>query len=340
MSGRAVGFGIRLPVAGTFADVQNIEKVAVHAEDLGFDALWVHDYLIWNEDLDRRHVSCGSIETVVDGREPVFFESITTLAYLAALTSQIRLGFSVLVLPYREPIATAKQLATLDTLAQGRLILGLGVGATKKTGNVDFEVLGIDRRSKYDRAREYLEAMHAIWTSDPAEYHGEYVDFDGAVVYPRPVQQPGPEVWMAGVSPRGMDLVARFADGWLPTWLTPETYPAKLAELGELLSGYGRAIEDVRIGDEIVVCVGADDADAIARSKATVGTFTAGFTARSEKDALEASLIGGVDTVRRRAHDLAEAGVQHFEMKPIYHSIDDLTEQMEQLAGSVMADFQ
>lgn len=339
MSRHAVEFGIRLPVAGTFADVESIEAVAVHAEQLGYDALWVHDYLIWNKDLDRRHVSCGSIEAVVDDRPPIFFESITTLAYLAALTSRIRLGFSVLVLPYREPIATAKQLATLDTLAGGRLILGLGVGAMKKTGNVDFEVLNIDRRSKYDRAREYLEAMQAIWTNDPAEYHGEYVNFDGAVVYPRPVQQPGPEVWMAGVSPRGMDLVARFADGWLPTWLTPDGYGPKLAELAEMLDGYGRKIGDVRIGDEIVVCLGADDDDAIARAKATVGTFTAGFTARSEEDAIAASLIGGADTLLRRTHAFVEGGVQHFEMKPIYHSVDDLKAQMERFAGSVMADF-
>ena len=124
MSRHAVEFGIRLPVAGTFAEVDGIAEVARHAEELGYDALWVHDYLIWNKDLDRRHVSCGSIETVVDDRPPVFYESITTLAYLAGLTSRIRLGFSVLVLPYREPIATAKQLATLDTLAKGRRAAG------------------------------------------------------------------------------------------------------------------------------------------------------------------------------------------------------------------------
>jgi probable F420-dependent oxidoreductase len=339
VSRHAVEFGIRLPVAGTFAEVGNITEVALHAEELGYDALWVHDYLIWNKDLDRRHVSCGSIETVIDDRPPVFYESITTLAYLAGLTSQIRLGFSVLILPYREPIAAAKQLATLDTLSKGRLILGLGAGATRKTGNVDFEVLGIDRRTKYERLREYLESMQAIWTQDPAEYHGEYVDFAGAVVYPRPVQQPGPEIWMAGVAPRGMDLVARFASGWLPTWLTPAGYPEKISELSGLLEGYGRRIEDVRVGDEIVVCVGADDADAGSRSTDTVKTFTAGFTARSEEDAIAASLIGGVDTLRRRAHAFVDAGVQHFEMKPIYHSLDDLKRQMDRFASSVMAEF-
>lgn len=339
MSRRQVEFGIRLPVAGTFAEVANITAVADHAEALGYDALWVHDYLIWNEDLDRRHVSCGSIEAVQGDRPPIFFESITTLAYLAAATAKIRLGFSVLVLPYREPIATAKQLATLDTLSGGRLILGLGAGATKKTGNVDFEVLGIDRRSKYDRLREYLEAMQAIWTQNPASYQGQYVDFEGAVVYPRPIQQPGPEIWMAGVSERGMDLVARFAGGWLPTWLTPDGYRVKLEELEQRLEGYGRTLDQVRIGDEIVVCLGTSDGDAVARSKATVGTFTSGFTARSEDEAFAASLIGSVDTVRERTQALADAGVQHFEMKPIYHSLDDLKDQMERFATGVMAKF-
>lgn len=313
--------------------------MATRAEDLGYDALWVHDYLIWNKDLDRRHVSCGSIETVRDDRAPVFFESITTLAYLAGLTSKIRLGFSVLILPYREPIATAKQLATLDVFSQGRLMLGLGAGAMRQTGNVDFEVIGIERRTKYDRLREYLEAMQTIWTQDPAAYHGTYVDFEGAVVYPRPVQQPGPETWMAGLGPKGIDLVARFADGWLPTWLTPDGYREKTAQLGELLEGYGRTLADVCVGDEIVVCLGEDDEDAAARSRKTVATFTSGFTARSKEDAIAASLIGGPETLLRRVHAFVDAGVQHFEMKPIYGSIDDLEGQMDTFAGSIMAEF-
>lgn len=144
---------------------------------------------------------------------------------------------------------------------------------------------------------------------------------------------------MAGVSERGMDLVAHFAGGWLPTWLTPDGYRIKLEELEQKLQGYGRTLEQVRVGDEIVVCLGTSDEDAVARSKATVGTFTSGFTARSEEEALAASLIGSVDTVRERARALADAGVQHFEMKPIYHSIDDLKGQMERFASGVMVEF-
>ena len=339
MTRHAAEFGIRLPVAGTFAEVENIARVARRAEDLGYDALWVHDYLIWNKDLDRRHVSCGSIETVRDDRPPVFFESVTTLAYLAGITSKIRLGFSVLILPYREPLATAKQLATLDVLSRGRLMLGLGAGAMRKTGNVDFEVLGIDRRTKYDRLREYLESMQAIWTQDPAAYRGTYVDFEGAVVYPRPVQQPSPEIWMAGLGPKGIDLVARYADGWLPTWLTPAGYREKAAQLGELLKSYGRTLADVRIGGEIVVCLGKDDEDAAARSRQTVATFTSGFTARSEQEAISASLIGGPETLLRRVRAFVDAGVQHFEMKPIYGSIDDLEAQMETFSSRIIAEF-
>src|SRR5215813_4594750 len=139
-------FGVRMPCAGALATPDNMREAAQAAERLGFDSLWVHDYIIWTKALDRIHISCGSreaVEAAGPDYPPVFYESISNLAFLAGVTETIKIGLGVLVLPYRDPGVTAKQLATVDALSKGRLILGVGQGAAKSTQNVDFEVLGI-----------------------------------------------------------------------------------------------------------------------------------------------------------------------------------------------------
>ncbi len=141
------------------ASAKNIARISQEGEALGYDALWVHDYIVWTKELDRTHVSCGSIELVKDAQTPNFYESLTTLSYVAALTKRVRIGTAVLIVPYRNPIVTAKQVANLDVLCDGRLILGVGVGARKSTHNQDFEVLNVPRAEKYDLFREYVNVM-------------------------------------------------------------------------------------------------------------------------------------------------------------------------------------
>src|ERR1700719_2561972 len=119
-------FGVRLPVAGVLASPEAILRVDKEAEVLGYDSVWVHDYLIWNKTLDKVHLSCASREAVDaagDDYPPMFFESLTNLAFIAGATKRIRLGTAVLVLPYRNAVATAKQLACIDVLSGGRLEL-------------------------------------------------------------------------------------------------------------------------------------------------------------------------------------------------------------------------
>ena len=128
---------MRIPVAGPLAGPEAIKRSAMEADRLGFDTLWVHDYIVWNRLLDSVHISCGSKEAFLeavgrDDYEPTFFESITNLAYLAGVTERIHLGIAVLCLPYRDPLVTAKQIAAVDTLSNGRVELGLGQGAPSR----------------------------------------------------------------------------------------------------------------------------------------------------------------------------------------------------------------
>ena len=223
-----------MPCAGALSGPDNMRAAAQEAERRGFDSVWVHDYVIWTKTLDRIHISCGSREAneaVGPDFPPLFFESISSLAFLAGVTESVKLGLGVLVLPYRDPVVTAKQLATVDSLSKGRLILGIGQGAAKSTQNIDFEVLGISRKDKVERTREYFEAMRLIWTEASPEFHGRYVDFAEATIYPKPVQQPGPPIWIGGQADRSLEMIADYADGWLSFWISPDQFPGAIAEI-------------------------------------------------------------------------------------------------------------
>src|SRR4051812_46648254 len=116
----SIDFGIRVPNSGPLTNPTNMVRAAQESEVRGFDAFWVHDHLTWTEEMHRYHVSCGAVEAVRDDQRPDFFESVVTLAHLAALTQKIRMGVACVVLPARNPIYLAKQWATLDVLSGGR----------------------------------------------------------------------------------------------------------------------------------------------------------------------------------------------------------------------------
>ncbi len=335
----AVEFGIRLPVAGPLASPSAILAVAQRAEELGYDALWVHDYLVWTKELDRTHISCGSIEMFDGEKVPNFYESVTTLAYVAGMTRSIRLGTAVLCLPYRRPVVAAKQLANLDVLSEGRLILGVGVGAPKSTHNQDFEVLGIPRAEKYERFAEYLGIIREVWTKDRPFYSGRFVSLPETEINPKPVQRPHPPVWMGGSRPKAVELAARFCDGWLPAWFTPERYRDRIPELYAAARVHGRGSAKFTIGSEIVACIAYSDEEAIATSRATVQTLSSGFTVRSAEEAAASALIGSPRQVASRVEAFVAAGVDHFELKFIYPSIARLLEQMEIFSREVIPSF-
>lgn len=342
-SSKPIQFGIRLPVAGPLATPEAIRRMAQRAEALGFDVVWVHDFISWTSYQNATHVSCGSVEAVEAagaGATPNFYESLTSLAFTAGITQRVNLGIAVLCLPFRNPIIAAKQVACIDALSGGRLILGVGVGAAKSTHNVDFEVLGVPRTDKYARTRDYLRAMQQIWTTDHSEYTGEFVSFESSEFFPKPVQKPYPPVWFGGGGPKSVELVAEFGDGWLPPWVSPTEYPRRIAELREAADKYGRAGTAFDIGTEVYVCV--DDESQKARIKAarTTGVLPEGFADDATPEAVEAAgLIGSTVEVCDKLALYVEAGVRCYEMKFIYHSTSDYEAQLELFAEKVIPSF-
>ncbi len=334
-------FGVRLPVAGPLASPTAAKDMAVLGENLGFHAVWVHDFIAWTTYQDQHHVSCGSVEALeASDAPPLFMESLTNLAYLAGVTDTIKIGIAVLCLPYRNPIVAAKQVANIDFLSNGRLILGIGTGAPKSTHNVDFEVLGVDRKTKYDVTRDYLRAMIEIWTSDKPSYDGDFISFPETDIFPKPVQKPFPPIWAGGHGPTAVDIVAEFCTGWIPPWIPPDQYPVRISEIHELAKEKGRADVEFDIATEVIVSLDKDAATARENARKTLAMLPHGFdhTATSEAIA-EAGLIGSPEQLNEKLEKYVDAGVSHYEMKFIYHTVDHLAEQLELFAKEVMPNF-
>jgi probable F420-dependent oxidoreductase len=350
----AARFGIRLPVAGVLASTDNITTVARAAEELGYDTLWVHDYIIWNKTLDRLHISCGSREAVDaagDDYPPIFYESLSNLAYLAGVTERIRLGVAVLCLPYREPLVTAKQIATIDQLSRGRVDLGIGQGAPKSTLNEDFEVLGIPRNQKIGRTREAFEIMRRVWTEDAPAFEGRHFSYPPATIYPKPAQQPHPPIWIGGSSEKSLEMVADYANGWLSCWVSPEQFPVAVADLHDRLAARGRAPEELTAGSEIQVLVDETTERARRRAERTMNAFEEGYAGTTGGFADDAaatstlteiwnsSLVGSPAAVNEEVHRYVDSGCTYFELKFIYDDIPHFLRQLEVFAADVMDDF-
>lgn len=350
---RRAKFGVRIPVAGVLSSPGAIKSAAIEADRLQFDTLWVHDYLIWNRLLDSVHISCGSreaFEAAGPDYPPMFYESLTSLAFCAAVTENIRLGVAVLILPYREPLFTAKQIATIDDLSGGRLDLGVGQGAAASTHNVDFEVLGVSRATKVRRTREHLDAMIKVWEQDSPSFEGRFYNFADATIYPKPKQKPHPPLWIGGSADKSMEMVADYADAWLSCWVTPDQFPPAIADLNARLAARNRAPESMTVGSEIQILLAATEEEAKRQAAKTMGAFEDGYAGTTggfagDKDASTlgeiwaSSLIGTPEQVRDQIEEYVAAGCTYFELKFIYHDLEHLFSQWRTFADVVMPAF-
>ncbi|NPA06672.1 MAG: TIGR03619 family F420-dependent LLM class oxidoreductase [Chloroflexi bacterium] len=211
-------FGVVLPSYGPQAERLALVDTAQVAEDLGFDAVWLTDHVaLPKEDAER----FGRI-----------FEAITTLAYLAGVTRKIGLGISALVLPQRNPVIVAKQMATADRLSGGRTRLAVGIGWSEG----EYRNLGQSFRDRAKRMDEAIQVLRTMWRGPKVvSYEGTYYTIRRAVMDPGPLQPGGPPLWVAGNSPASLRRAALLADGWHPNARGPETLRSMLSAAKPLL---------------------------------------------------------------------------------------------------------
>lgn len=202
--------GISLPQLGPQALPENLVEAARLAEKLGYDSVWVLERLLWP--LSPRE----PYPAAPDGRLPETYQSvldpIETLTFVAAHTTSVQLGTSVLVLPYHTPIELARRLASLDVLSNGRVLVGVGAGWSRD----EFEAAGTPFERRGARCDEFLQAMIELWTKDPVRFDGEFYHIPESMVGPKPVQKPHPPIYVAGFGQYTFDRAAKFGSGWNP----------------------------------------------------------------------------------------------------------------------------
>jgi probable F420-dependent oxidoreductase len=164
----------------------------------------------------------------MDPEDPIL-DPVTSLAFLAGRTETVRLGTGIIVLPLRNPLIVAKELATVDVLSDGRLIVGIGVGYVER----EFRALGVPFRDRGLRTEEHLAAIRAVWSEGHPSYDGELFSFDGIMARPRPSQRPHPPIVMGGYVPAVLRRAVREAHGWYGWGLEPESVDRYLTALAE-----------------------------------------------------------------------------------------------------------
>jgi probable F420-dependent oxidoreductase len=202
----ALGFG--LPMAGPWATPDSLVQVAQGAEALGYRSLWTFQRLLYPA--APRNQYYGATGTAWPEAFRSVIDPLIALGFVAAVTSRIRLGVSVLIMPFYTPLVLAKQLATLDVVSRGRLEVGLGIGWSID----ELEAAGGGMAARGARADEFLECLTALWTLDEVEFRGRYYAIPRTRFEPKPVQRPHPPVLIGGYSDAVFRRVARFGDGY------------------------------------------------------------------------------------------------------------------------------
>jgi probable F420-dependent oxidoreductase len=209
--------GLNAPTSGPLIEPDSLTRIVTEAEALGFDYLTISDHIMVPRNLDSKYPYTDTGEFPA-GTAAAWLDQLATTAYIAALTRRLRFVLSVMVVPYRPAVLTAKMLATIDYLSKGRLTLGIGVGWCRE----EFEAINAapfeDRGNVTD---EWMMACKELWTKHDPRFDGKYVKFSDVVFAPKPVQQPIP-IWVGGESGPALRRIARYADGWYPVCTNPQ----------------------------------------------------------------------------------------------------------------------
>jgi probable F420-dependent oxidoreductase len=245
--------GVVLPTYRGLANPANIKRAAELSESLGFDSVWVTDHIV---------VPAASVEAF----GPTFFEAVTTMAYVAGITSRVMIGAAILIVPYRHPLLLAKMLASTDQLSGGRLIVGAGLGWLE----AESEIMGVPHKRRARIADEALLAMRACWESDTPEFAGETYRFSGLHFSPRPFGGRRLPVLVGGASSAALRRAARLGDGWIGDGLTFEELEATLAQFSRELAETGRKLEEVEVAMRTGLQV-VEDSDDITESPSESG---------------------------------------------------------------------
>lgn len=278
--------GIHAAQLGRALDAQTVRNFATTCEELGVDSLWVSDHVCWPADIRSKYpyTDDGSFPAAPDTG---WLDPIGTLLFIAGCTRRVRLGTTVLILPYRAPVATAKQLATLDVVSGGRLILGVGVGWMAE----EAAVLGMPWDQRGRRSDEQLEVFGRLFSEPSPSFDGDFYQFPAVGFEPKPVQQPVP-VWVGGATAPAFRRVARYGHGFHAAFQPLDVVQREWAEVRAACEAIGRDPGELTLSLRLYL----DPQSVMAAEKSVAGN------ARAMAD---------------RLAQLREAGVGHLVLDPV-----------------------
>ena len=243
-----MNFGMSIIVRGDAAGPATFDAMAEKAEVLEFDTLWASDHLIMPP------LTLSSYPGRADGQLPedwkrTYYQPFSVLGYLAGRTTKIRLGTSVLILPMRNPIEVAAQLAELDQLSRGRISFGVGVGWCQE----EITALGHNFHDRGKRTNEGLAIIRELWTAKKATHNGPTYTFKDVEMGPKSAQDPHPPIYVGGNSPAAIRRAAKFGDVWHPFKITPEVLADLRPKLAMALEAEGRKVDGFPIAPKVAL---------------------------------------------------------------------------------------
>ncbi len=295
--------GVTIPNNWGVQDPQQVLEFGPLAENLGYDSVWVMDHLF----------NTGYIRERLENKP--YYHPMSTLSYLAATTSKVTLGTSVLVLPYHNPVELAKYSATLDQISGGRVTLGIGVGAMAE----EFDALGISMRERGSLTNECIDMMRELWCSRLPKYQSKRWNFSDLYFSPKPAQESIP-IWIGGSSPGAIKRTAIRGDGWHPTGISAEDYALTKSEIIEPAAAAGRDPSNMDWSTRVEVEVHDKPSSTRAASRSTL-------PGNSPK-----MITAGI-----KAYE--DAGVDHIVLALNSGNVGALKRLMETIAVEVMPEF-
>jgi probable F420-dependent oxidoreductase len=284
--------GVWIPNCRHLATPPIIRGAAMRAEQLGYDSVWVSDHVI---------VPNANVERI----GACIYDPLVTLSVIAGATSRVRLGTTVLIVPYRHPVVTAKMVSSLDALSEGRVILGIGAGWLAE----ESAVLGAHFAERGAMTDEYLAAMRELWTSAAPSFDGKYTQFGALAFEPKPVQKPHPPIWVGGHARASLRRAVAIGAAWHPINLPLAEIQAARIELSRLSAERGRAAPPaITLRNDVRV---------LRRGEAAPAPLHGGRVLAGEPDALADQI-----------NALHSAGVEHLVLEFLSPDSADLYEQM------------
>ena len=292
-----VRIGVGLGTQRLTGDPERFGPFVDALERRGFDSLWLSERLT--------------------GPAP---DPLVALAVAAGRTEKLKLGTGVLVVPGRNPVVLAKELASLDRLSDGRLLPAVGLGAPVPA---EHRAFGVERGARAGLFDEAVTLMRRLWTEEEVDHRGEHFRVEGVTLRPRPVQQPI-DVWLGGTSPSELRRTGRLGDGWLPSFTVPDEVAAGWATINRVAAEHGRVIDPGHLG-ALVAYARSGLPDALARGVAA---------RRPHLDPAEVVPVG-LETLRRHLERFIAAGASKFVVVPVEEP-DDWDAELAELAATVV----